>query len=83
VSRCEKLLELARRNPAGLRFTELCLLAECHGWTFEHQRGSHVKLTMPGHDPLTYQAGKNGSAKRYQVVQLLKAIQNMRSEEEE
>ena len=81
MSRCEKLLELARRNPAGLRFTELCLLAECHGWTLDRQHGSHRTYKRPHHPRrLTFQPGRNGEAMRYQVDQLLDAVATLMQE---
>lgn len=41
MSRCSDLLEIATRNPEGLRFVDLCKLAECHGWVFARAKGSH------------------------------------------
>jgi hypothetical protein len=74
MASCAKLLEAARNNPAGLRFAELCKLAECHGWRFSRQRGSHRSYVRDGTPrPLTFQDYR-GAAKAYQVRQLLDAI---------
>jgi predicted RNA binding protein YcfA (HicA-like mRNA interferase family) len=74
MSRCEKLLARASRNPTGLKFDELCHLAECFGFEFSRQRGSHriyrhaeLRRTISLQD---YQ----GEAKPYQVRQLLQFI---------
>lgn len=71
---CQALLAKARSNPVGLRFSELCDLAECYGWQFDRSRGSHriykragVMLAMNFQDV-------RGFAKAYQVRQLLRAI---------
>ena len=81
MARCAKLLEAALRNAEGLRFMELCALAECHGWRFSRQRGSHQVYKRPGHPQrLTFHEGENGSAKGYQVQQFLAAIQNLEDE---
>ena len=37
----KKLLAKALRNPAGLRFEELCALAEAFGFTRARTTGSH------------------------------------------
>lgn len=72
--RCAELLERARRNPAGLRFAELCSLAECHGWVFTRQRGSHRLFERLGDARLMNFQEDRGMAKPYQVRQLLRAL---------
>jgi len=82
VSRCEKLLVAAQRNSEGLRFVELCALAECHGWKLIRQRGSHQTYKRPFHPRrLTIQPGSNGMALVYQVKQVLDAIATLTEEE--
>ena len=76
-SRCRKLLDRARTSPAGLRFPELVRLAECFGFERRRQKGSHLVLAAEGvRRPLVVQDVK-GSAKPYQVKQLLAAIKEM------
>lgn len=83
MGKCTKLLEAARNNPVGLRFMELCALAECHGWAFVRQRGSHMLFKHAEHPTrLTFQPRENGSAKVYQVRQLLEAIESTQPEED-
>jgi hypothetical protein len=81
MARCEKLLGKAKASPNNLRFDEICKLAECHGWIFKRQRGSHTLYEHPG---LTPEFGRRqnfqsdqGKAKEYQVLQLLSAIENI------
>jgi predicted RNA binding protein YcfA (HicA-like mRNA interferase family) len=75
---CDKLLEKARRAPTNLRFTEVCQLAECYGFAFERQRGSHVQYLRPGYPKrLTLQPDKHGKAKPYQVRQVLDIIDEL------
>jgi len=77
TSRCQRLLDRARTNPAGLRFRELIRLAECHGFERSRQKASHLVLMAEGlHRPPVVQNVK-GSAKPYQVKQLLAAIDEM------
>lgn len=76
-SRCRKLLDRARANPAGLRFRELVRLPECSGFERSRQKGSHLVLAAEGvRRPLVVQNVK-GNAKPYQVRQLLRAIEEM------
>jgi hypothetical protein len=84
MSRCQKLLWSARNNPKGLRFMELCYLAECHGFTLKHQKGSHRTYSRKGlARPLSFQQGKNAMAKAYEVHQLLDAIAELKGEDDD
>jgi len=75
MGKCDKLLEKAKRNPAGLKFRELCGLAVCHGWEEDRQKGSHVVYKHPtARRAISFQDDK-GMAKEYQVRQLLTAIE--------
>jgi len=82
MARCDKLLAEARNNPKGLRFAELCYLAQCHGFTLKRQKGSHHQYTREGLTrPLNFQEAKNGMAKPYQVKDLLAAIDELDGED--
>jgi predicted RNA binding protein YcfA (HicA-like mRNA interferase family) len=75
MPKCDKLLDQARSTPSNLRFTDLCALAECYGFVFARQRGSHRQYKRPGYPKtINFQPDKNGKAKDYQVKQLLDAI---------
>ena len=71
---CAELLGRARSNPRGLRFTELCALAECYGWEFDRSRGSHHIYKRAGYIRVMNFQDIGGAAKPYQVRQLLHAI---------
>lgn len=78
MSKCAKLLEKAKNSPNNFSFTEICQLAECYGFVFQRQNGSH---TIYEHPVLEIEQSRlmnfqnfKGKAKPYQVKQLLKAI---------
>lgn len=75
VGSCEKLLDRARRSPAGLAFGELCALAECFGWVLVRTRGSHHLYKRPQSGGLMNFQSFRGKAVPYQVRQLLRAIE--------
>jgi len=65
------LLAKARNNPAGIRYRELCSLAEYFGFRKRGGKGSHVVYEKEGiKEILTFQNAR-GMAKAYQVRQLL------------
>jgi HicA toxin of bacterial toxin-antitoxin, len=74
---CRSLLEVAKTNPAGLRFSELCKLAECFGWELARQRGSHRLYKRTGTMQMMNFQDVGGNAKEYQVRQLLVAIDEL------
>ncbi len=75
MARCEKIKDKALRNPKGLRFNELRYLAECHGFGLKRMRGSHFVYAHAAYPrPIPFQPRRDGSAKEYQVRQLLQAI---------
>lgn len=67
-----KLLDKARNNPAGLRFSELRRLCEEIGMVLDRVHGSHF-IYKHYNPPFTIsiQETKDGKAKPYQVRQLL------------
>lgn len=83
MSKCEALLAKARNNPSGLRFAELCALAECFGWTLDRTRGSHCVYKRVGIMQAMNFQNFNGTAKPYQVNQLLRAIESLPPETEQ
>ena len=82
MSRCEELLRKARQTPGGLRYEELCYLAECFGFVFDRQRGSHRIYKRSGFPRVMNFQDDNGKAKQYQVLQLLEAIDGLPVPEE-
>ena len=74
MSKCDDLLDLAKRNPRGLRFGDVCSLAECWGFKLRRQRGGHVLYKRSGFPQQMNFQNDRGMAKEYQVKQLLRAI---------
>ena len=82
MANCDKLLQKARNNPAGLRFAELEKLAECYGFTLRRVTGSHhIYRAERRPERLVAQPLKGGKAKEYQVVQMLDIIDTISNEE--
>ena len=73
----DTLFELARRNPAGLRFFEACRLAECFGWELSMRLWIHSLFKRPGATVLINLQNVRGMAKPYQVRQLVRAIKEL------
>jgi len=80
---CTELLAKARANPSGLRFAELCALAECFGWIFDRGLGSHRIYKRPRNFTAMNFQDFGGTAKPYQVRQLLRAIDALTFDEGE
>lgn len=79
MAKCKKLLEKAQRSPENFGFEELCALAECYGFVFRRQSGSHRLYKHPSGIGMNFQ--DRGGAKSYQVQQLLKAIESLAIED--
>jgi HicA toxin of bacterial toxin-antitoxin, len=79
MSKAEKLLQRAINSRKNLKFEDLCSLAECYGWVFQRQSGSHRIYMHPGcgnrfGSMMNFQP-RDGKAKPSQVTQLLNAIE--------
>lgn len=78
MANCKKLLEKAKNSTANYKFADAIKLAECNGWRFErHQSGSHVHYKNPSalHFVLLTFTDRKGEVPRYQLVNLLSAIE--------
>lgn len=82
MASCKERLERARANPRGVRFSDLCALATCHGWVFDRLAGSHRIYKRIGHARLMNFQDHDGMAIAYQVRQLLRAIDALSGEDE-
>ena len=85
MGRCAKLLEKAQSSPKNLKFDDLCALAECYGWVFQRQCGSHriylyAQLGNETGSMMNFQSRK-GKAKPTQVRQLLDAIEELKHDQ--
>ncbi len=74
MGKCEKLLAKARRAPNGLRFSELCQLAECFEFELARMRGSHRVYKRSGLRAVLNFQPRGKAAKHEQVKDLLKLI---------
>lgn len=81
MSRCTKTENKARQSSTSLSFSDLCYLAECHGFVLGRITGSHHIYRHPDLPQilLNFQPVKGGKAKPYQVKQLLKHIDYLMS----
>jgi len=71
-----ELFEKAKRNPKGLRFSELQRLCKGIGMMHARTKGSHLIYTMEGLPlPISIQKTKDGKAKPFQVRQVLAFIE--------
>lgn len=78
MTRRQKLIDKARNNPAGVRFQEICLLAESLGFTKRGGKGSHIVYEKDGVEEILTFQNRKGMAKPYQVKQLLAVIEKYR-----
>jgi len=72
----EDLLAEMRRNPAGIRFADVCRVANHFFGEPRHKGSSHHVWKMPwaGDPRINLQSGHGGKAKPYQVRQVIQAI---------
>lgn len=70
-----KLLQRALDNPRGLRFNEAIKLAEAFGFRLDRISGSHHIMKRAGIPELVNLQNVGGTAKPYQVRQLLKLVE--------
>ena len=77
----EELLAEMRRNPRGIRFVDLCKVCD-HYFGMARQPGSsHRVYRMPWFgDPRVNIQNDKGNAKPYQVRQVVRAIERLRTE---
>ena len=82
VAQAEDILIAMRNNPKGIRFSDLCRVCDSF-FGKPRQRGtSHrvYKTPWPG-DPRVNIQEEKGMAKAYQVKQVLRAIEKLKSHE--
>ena len=75
MSRGQKLLDKAHRNPSGLRFDEIVALAEAFGFLHRRTTGSHRIHARDGIPELVNLQNVKGMAKAFQVRQLLRLVE--------
>ena len=81
MSDIEYILARIKRNPRNVRFSDLCKVCD-HYFGLPRQKGSSHRIyrtPWPG-DPRINIQNEKGIAKAYQVRQVLKAIERLKSE---
>jgi len=70
-----EIYQKLKRNPADVRFEEICKTAELFGFRFRGGKGSHRIFVRAGvREMLNFQEVK-GKAKPYQVKQFIRVIE--------
>ena len=78
MGRVAKILEAMRRNPKGIRFTDLCAVCDAHFGAPRQRGSSHRVYRMPwAGDPRINIQEDKGFAKAYQVKQVVEAIDKL------
>ena len=78
MAQVAKILEAMRRNPKGVRFSDLCHVCAAHFGAPRQSGSSHRVYPTPwSGDPRVNIQGDKGFAKAYQVRQVLKAIDQL------
>ena len=81
MSRIEELIADMRRNPQGIRFRDLCRVCDAFfGNARQGGSSDHVYRTPWQGDPRVNIQNDKGMAKRYQVRQVLRAIDRLEAE---
>ena len=75
MSKIEKLIQKATDSPQNLRFEELQKLCSYFGMELRKKKGSHFVYKRKEHPKFTLSIQEdNGTAKAYQVNQLLDKV---------
>ncbi len=83
MAELDELIEHMRKGPQDIRFADACTVANAFFGKPRQKGTSHRVWKMPwaGDPRVNLQEGKGGTAKAYQVQQLLKAIDRLRAEQ--
>ena len=81
MSKLEDILAVMRRNPADVRFSDLCRVCDyCFGKPRQEGTSHRVYKTPWQGDPRVNIQSKKGKARTYQVRQVLKAVERLKLE---
>jgi hypothetical protein len=73
-----------KRNPTGVRFSDLCKVCNYYFGEARHRGTSHrIYKTPRSGDPRVNIQSSKGKAKPYQVRQVLAAIKHLESDDED
>ena len=70
-----EIYEKLKKNPANVRFEEMCKTAELSGFRFRGGKGSHRIFVRKGIIEMLNFQNVRGKAKPYQVKQFIKIIE--------
>ncbi len=81
MGRIDDILEEMERNPADIRFTDLCRVCDHYFGKPRQEATSHRVYKTPWQgDPRVNIQNRKGKARAYQVRQVLKAVERFRLE---
>ena len=81
MAQIQDILAQMRRNPQDVRFSDLCKVCDQYFGAARQTSGSHRVYKTPWQgDPRVNIQNRQGSAKAYQVKQVLKAIERLENE---
>lgn len=81
MKKIEKILKRMRKNPADIRYSDLCNICDFYFGAARQQSSSHRVYKMPWQgDPRVNIQDDKGKAKFYQVRQVLRAIERLEEE---
>ena len=80
----DEILSRMRRNPKGIRFTDLCKVCGHYFGAPRHTGSSHRVYRTPWQgDPRVNIQNAKGKAKAYQIKQVLSAIRRLDDENDQ
>ena len=76
TSKIDKLIAAMADNPRGVRYEDLCKVCDFHFGEARQRSSSHriYRTGVPSAPLVNIQRGASGTAKPYQVRQVLKAL---------
>jgi hypothetical protein len=78
MARLQEIVTQMKRSPTGIRFSDLCQVCDHYFGEPRHSSGSHRVYKTPWQgDPRVNIQSRKGSAKAYQVKQVLRAIERL------
>lgn len=81
MAKVEHIIAEMRRNPKGIRFQDLCKVCDTVFGEARQKSSSHRIYKTPWQgDPRVNIQNDKGTAKAYQVKQVLKAIERLETE---
>ncbi|MGR3318157.1 MAG: toxin HicA [Candidatus Anammoxibacter sp.] len=79
MGKIEELIHNMKRNPADVRFNDLCKVCDFYFKEARQKKSSHMIYKTPWRsDPRVNIQNDKGNAKVYQVKQVLKAIERLK-----